>query len=395
MNRLNLYLSDKIKATFTRKVEDTDSFVINKDFYIHRLLCDKKEMIFKEETTSSNFKVILFEKISGMLEIEYEGILDGTTGKYPYVKEKTSDDFYILRHETVYYPCFIRPDSEDYIQHLIEPREEDMFEVSVHVEDKRCAVSNLKEVNGWLRGFNPTIVIGNYYEYKSFFGSVYYEMIEKEKLQRLEKNIYDTNQFMNRYKKAKIQDYKIIIIPEGYGSFVLEDTMFVAKEGCEDAQQLIHELIHTHWNPKCDKKIQRARFFDEALTQYFTYRACDALNIRSKKEIEEAYLHDYQNIMTTYEVPTMPIHTFADEELGDLSYSFGALALIALEKQIGEKEMDDGLTKCLFLYEKEAIDFNKFEALFPSESKKVFDEYFRNETAARRLLDNKKKLLSS
>ena len=88
MNRLNLYLSDKIKATFTRKVEDTDSFVINKDFYIHRLLCDKKEMIFKEETTSSNFKVILFEKISGMLEIEYEGILDGTTGKYPYVKKR-------------------------------------------------------------------------------------------------------------------------------------------------------------------------------------------------------------------------------------------------------------------------------------------------------------------
>lgn len=254
MNRLNLYLSDKIKATFTRKVEDTDFFVINKDFYIHRLLCDKKEMIFKEETTSSNFKVILFEKISGMLEIEYEGILDGTTGKYPYVKEKTSDDFYILRHETVYYPCFIRVDSEDYIQHLIEPREEDMFEVSVHVEDQRCAVSNLKEVNGWLRGFNPTIVIGNYHEYKSFFGAVYYEMIEKEKLQRLEKIIYDTNQFMNRYKKAKIQDYKIIIIPEGYGSFVLEDTMFVTKEGCEDAQQLIHELIHTHWNPKCIKR---------------------------------------------------------------------------------------------------------------------------------------------
>ena len=41
-------------------------------------------------------------------------------------------------------------------------------------------------------------------------------------------------------------------------------------------------------------------------------------------------------------------------------------------------------------YEKEAIDFDKFEALFSSESKKVFDEYFRNETAARRLLDNKK-----
>ena len=60
-----------------------------------------------------------------------------------------------------------------------------------------------------------------------------------------------------------------------------------------------------------------------------------------------------------------------------------------------EKEMYYCLTKCLFLYEKEAIDFNKFEALFPSESKKVFDEYFRNETAARRLLDNKKKLLSS
>ena len=55
MNRLNLYLSDKIKATFTRKVEDTDSFVINKDFYIHRLLCDKKEMIFKEDDLSETF----------------------------------------------------------------------------------------------------------------------------------------------------------------------------------------------------------------------------------------------------------------------------------------------------------------------------------------------------
>ncbi len=388
MNQLWLRLSNKIKATLIRNVKDTDYFAINKSFQIIHLFCDDKKLCFQEEITDSNFKLIHFDKVSGNLKIEYEGILDGTSGNYPYVKEKTSDDFYILRHETVYYPCFIRPDDEAYVHHLLEPDDSDRFEACVEMEDDRCVVSNLKEIDGCLKGFNPTFVIGNYHQQETFFGSIFYEDLKQEIIQKVEKIIYDTNDFMNHYKKAAIQDHKIIVIPEGYGSFVLPNTMFITEEGCNDARQLIHEIIHIHWNPLCEKHIQRARFFDEGLTQYFTYRVCDALHIQSKEETEKEYLHDFRNIMTTYEVPPMPIDSFADEELGALSYSFGALALIALEKQIGEEKMDEALSRCLKLYEKQAIDFDKFEALFPNEAKIVFDEYFRDETAAKRLLED-------
>lgn len=121
---------------------------------------------------------------------------------------------------------------------------------------------------------------------------------------------------MNVYKKATIKDYNIIIIPDRYGSFVLENTMFITREACLDKQQLIHELIHTNWNPKCKASIQQSRFFDEAITQYFTYRICDYYSIKNAQQLENEFIDSYIDIMTTYDVVPIPISKYSEEGMG-------------------------------------------------------------------------------
>ena len=48
-----------------------------------------------------------------------------------HVKEKTDDDFYILRNETLYYPLEYEMDSKAFLSHYLYPQEEDLFKVEV------------------------------------------------------------------------------------------------------------------------------------------------------------------------------------------------------------------------------------------------------------------------
>lgn len=393
MKTLHLELSSTIKGRFyiETKYIKNPYFMLNKSFFIHNVFCDNLPIRFQQDTIEYNYQKIFFDlpKNNQILLIEYEGILDGTTGRWPYVKEKTADELYLLRDETIYYPVFEIPYSETYFSLLLYPTEQEKIRVMIDRKDSRHICSNLTCIQPFVyEGYNPTFVIGNLKKYKCSFGKVWLSENDKRSIQEIEKIVTNVNQYMNHFKQADIKQFQIISIPEGYGCFVLPGTMFLTQDS--SYQTLIHELIHVHWNPNCHVSQQKARFFDEGITQYFTARVCHALSIQSQDSMMQQYLHNFRQQIYKWKKTPYPIEEFAIHDCGELSYSFSPLALQAIEDRLGKETMDNCLKKMLITYETEPIDFHHFKALFPETITDIYTDYFLTTNAVKRLLKETK-----
>lgn len=325
--------------------------------------------------TIQNVKKYKIQAKSGdSIVIRYHGELNGKSGAYPYVREKTIDEFYILREETRYFPIFRLPDSIEYINNLLNPKSEDEFELSIKLLREGNVCSNLLRTGDTYIGSNPTIAVG-YFETKTFnFGQVHYSLSKEVFIQELEKLIKDVEKFMSRYLVAKIDRLRIILIPDNYGSFVINDTLFLEEKALTQAFFLIHELIHTKWNPKVEMNCQRTRFFDEALTQYFTFRMLEATDIQSAEIAKGEFLTGFEEMKRELEeVP--PLAKWGEMGVSDLAYNFGPLIFIELEKKLGRKDMDILLARLLNEFKYREVDFEKFIEIIPKENGK---DYFRH-----------------
>lgn len=169
MQKLNLLLSDRIEGVLEKALTKNESFLfLNKDFIVDKVLINSKEINVEQIEIINNVKKYKLKSQKGdLITICYHGILNGQSGAYPYVREKTTDDFYILREETRYFPTFLLPDSVEYINNMINPKAEDEFEVSIKLNRKGNFSSNLVQNDKIYRGFNPTIAVG-YFETKAF-----------------------------------------------------------------------------------------------------------------------------------------------------------------------------------------------------------------------------------
>lgn len=177
MQYLTLYLDNSVRGEYSKLLEENNrSFYINKDFEILKVFLNKKEIDFKEEISKYNYKKIIFDAddcTDNEIYIEYNGQLDGTTGMYPYVKEKTTDDFYILREETSYFPKFIETNTLEQIERYINPLEEDKFSLKINISNSQQFCTNLKKDGDAYIGFNPTITVGKYKNYLLPFEKFY------------------------------------------------------------------------------------------------------------------------------------------------------------------------------------------------------------------------------
>ncbi len=392
MRKLLLELSNGIVGDYQTEFSDfTDGiFVINRSFTIDSVDADGVRYGYLTKEVKDNYKIIQLDSgadDSALIRIQYHGILDGTTGGYPYAKERTSDEFYILRSETVFYPITAAPDSREYEELLMNMDAHSVFQVTINLKDTRQVCTNLKIVSqNTYTGWNPTVAVGRYSTLNSWYGTIFYHDIDSKRLGEVEGVITAVNEYMMRYKKARINDYQIICIPNGYGSFVLPGTMFVAEEGLDGGQLLIHELIHTNWNPCCTASgVLQARFFDEAITQYFMCRVCIELGIKSRETFVKEFEDEYcAYVSEGYEI--VPIEKYAQLEYGDLSYSFGPLFLLAIEELIGIAEMDKVLSRMLEDFAETEIDLQSFQGLFPKETKGLFDSYVYGTEAAENII---------
>lgn len=390
MKRLRLELSSVIKGRYEIDVEDINKscFAINRSFIINTILCDNKIVNYKVIEIRYNYKIISFELLdeSNKVIIEYEGIIDGSTGRYPYVKEKTTDDFYLLRGETVFYPTFEIPESEEYLAKMLYPTTNEKFQIIIKMNSKYVLCTNLDKINQFTyEGYNPTFAVGKFKRYSGYFGEIYHMNLAENSIMKIDSIIKSTNEYMNRFKNEKIKDFKVIVIPHGYGSFVLSNTMFITIDGVSEYEQLIHELIHTNWNPLCDVTVQKSRFFDEAITQYFTARVCNALAIKSQEYIMTNYKNQYLKMIKDNGYEPHPIQEYNIYDCGDLAYTFGALALNAIENKIGTNNMDKIMSKMLDKYKREKINFAKFKALFDEDIDDIYNDYFLTNNASNML----------
>ena len=388
MYELLLRLSDRVEGYLTANRPSLSSsfFALNPAFAVKRVLADGVPILWNTTSGENGYQTVFFYAPDcKSLTVEYDGFLDGTTGRYPYVKEKTSDDFYILRSETLYYPVFALPDSEAYLQSLLSPLERDKYRVTVEIAGARRFQTNLRKTpDGIYEGHNPTIAVGDYRLEPCPFGTIAYFGMSREALAEVRRTAAYVQDFMSRYKLARIRDFQVIEIPAGLGSFVLPGTMFFSGE--PKIRQLIHEFIHTNWNPRSSGSVQRSRFFDESVTEYFTAKILEYYGLQDTVTSRAAWEAQYCSAITAYPEDEVAIADYGPRELGRLAYSFGPLALFALEEAVGEAEMTRAMSALLTQYQQEDVDFEKFRDLFPADAAPVFREYFYSTAASRWLL---------
>ena len=361
MQLLRLNLNDGIEGCFESLVQNNVLY-LNEAFMIDEILINGINTnckISKEHKT----QMIMMPKDAITIKIRYHGALDGKSGLYPYVIESTNDDFYLLRHETLYYPSFYKIDSDEFLDHYLYPQKDDEFKVFVEMTSTRSIISNLNKVDDKLyHGYAPTFAIGDFQAKEVFFGRINY-LSDVDLASKIEL-IKRINKILLKYKDIYFNDLTMVIIPPRYGSFVMPDhhTMFITEDSFDDPQFLVHELIHLHWNPKCMPNVQNARFFDEAITQYLTLRVLTALNLKSKQHIKEELVAEFKDMINDGGLQIKPLCQFAEYNYGILSYSYGPLALLQLEEHIGVQAMDEAIR--FMLDDERMYDFARFKSIF-------------------------------
>ena len=129
-----------VVAEYTRDGAAGPLFLLNRDFKITQILCDGEAVTVEKELFVGRtdhdeefayeiglYRLPPFERD---VRVEYIGILDGTTGTAPYIRETISPEFTLLRVETFYHPLFLESEQGDMFQHSFTPAH---LRMTVHV----------------------------------------------------------------------------------------------------------------------------------------------------------------------------------------------------------------------------------------------------------------------
>ena len=161
MPKLDITYEKRLSARFEADIKKP-CFYLNRSFVIKKLMID-------EIDTDFVYKDVYFIRAytlpkTGHLTLEYEIVLDGSAQTFfPYLKERTSDPFFILRLDSFYYPLLYEPFSEDFYDHVLNRYEEDIFDLAV--TSTYPFKVDLFAFKDRYRGFWPTVLFG---EHKSF-----------------------------------------------------------------------------------------------------------------------------------------------------------------------------------------------------------------------------------
>ena len=86
----------------------------------------------------------------------------------------------------------------------------------------------------------------------------------------------------------------------------------------------------------------------------------------------------------------MGISRYPELQAGDLAYSVGPLALMALREAVGDESIEQILRQMLLRFGEngnERIDFEHFRELFPAGAHRVFADWFDRDSTACALLE--------
>ena len=94
-------------------------------------------------------------------------------------------------------------------------------------------------------------------------------------------------------------------------------------------------------------------------------------------------------MVNKYNLSLIPLVDFGKYAYGDLSYSYGPLAIKAIEDKIGTTNIDQILSKMLIEYKDNEIDFELFLKLFEKyDIKDIIEDYFHTVKGQNYILSN-------
>lgn len=372
---LQINLTHEINGTFTASTSELpkDYFILNISFSVDTLCLDGVNYPYTSiKYPDRKYQLIHIPDLHHhqTIEIHYHGILDGTTGLCPYVKETTLDDFVLLRYETLFFPIFAgRVEDLDFFQIF----EQMQIDLCLHIAPPRTAYSNLElcsYADGIYHfcGYFPNITVGTFECHSIHSGEIAFlqtEDISPEKISEFNKKVFD---YMNEtYCPADPKKVSIVIIPDGYGSFVAENHLFLTHSSLRNEREFIHELIHLGWNPSLEiiaPQVQRCRFFDEGLTQFLMAEVYEAFYPHTTEETYDIFHKTFCERVNNWGIPICPLTEYGVNDAGDLAYGYGPFVFREIQKLITKEEMTKIIHKMLSDYKTKPIDFKEFQKLF-------------------------------
>jgi len=371
-----------VSAIYTNGEINGTSFLLNRDFIITKIQYDGKELkideikkiILIDDYEIAQYNLPDFEQY---IYIEYTGVLSGTTGIAPYVREKITPEFTYLRWETFFHPFFTNATSEEELLEDFSQPYLYNLQITVNVPHDHIAafghndvqqVNNLDKVSFITSGNLPfssiAIAIAEYQKMELQTGDYYFlkSTNTQKALDIIDPTMTYAYKFMSRhFGEMKLKGkLRAIEIPRGLGGFGITETHTTFIEnGVLNSNlnmgHLVHEFIHLGWNAKTsDYIVQRARFFDEAFTSYFEFRVMEDL---LGEDVAKKYIGNFHN---TRGLELVPIKDFGKYEYGNLSYTIGALFLFELSQLLRVDVFDEVTTKFLQKYRDTPVNFDLF-----------------------------------
>jgi len=362
--------------------EDVECFLLNRGLRVKCCSVEFSQRLI-ELTDYGGYEVNFVELKSPVreLEVKYSGTLESYERLFPYLKDKISEKYTLLRTDTHFYPIFAKPTFKSIVNTVVTSSFDAEVSISGIPNEYKIASggeiqgSKLKMLNTW----RLDIAIAKFSLVKSGDFRAFVLRGNKECGKRILGLVRKAfNFYCSMFGEREIK-YTIIEIPDGYGGQTGVDYSLVEGKALRDPipYGVYHELAH-FWNPRAEGEVQRTRFFDEAFANYLT-----ALLIKEfygEEEFERIlrkFREVYRQLVKSLfpKGSEVPLTEYGKHELGTLSYSKGALILHELHKLIGDN-FYELIRECCERFRDRPIDFEAFKALAEEISGRSLDEFF-------------------
>ena len=320
------------------------------------------------------------------IRLKYAGQLFGYREVMEYVRDTISDEYSLIRLETMAYPFIAAPSEAGWRQSLRSSKF--AYEIDTVVPEGFVAVCSGKEIGEpkTKDGRSTFHCAGEGSSHLSVAAAKFRVFDDAERNLRVYalpadaeaggRVMSDMRHALDFYRSylGEVHGGGLILIeiPDGWGSYAVSGHIFQAAAAFKDKErvnELYHEVSH-RWNvcmsldsdARCSTRVVRARYFDEAFATYFEALAVrqfqDAAAFREFMQRSREYFTEQAT--RDPRGRTTAISDYAREELGGFSYTKGPWSLHVLHQLLGENMFRQSIAEFLAGYSGKPVAFEDF-----------------------------------
>lgn len=251
--------SMNVKVSYCKEEINQKHFYLNRDFVVNQCIVDGVEYDIYNYSQLTSLAYLngytvnkyLLPQYFSEIVIDYTGYLSGKTGCCPYVREKLSPEFSLIRWETFCYPIFFQDDAKTLMEFL---RFNTEVEIVVTVKNEFLVVSDgdfienshENDIDKYVfksNSLNISIAIAKYIIKELTMGKFY--LLGDIDTNQLENTLVTAHDFMNIHFGVRNISSNVIYvaIPQGFGSFALPKIVFIEESTFKSAKSM-NEIIH-------------------------------------------------------------------------------------------------------------------------------------------------------